>query len=54
MPLKDAIDYSEFLVELVIKYQRFEDRVATCGGSIDSLVITKDYARVVKHKIFNP
>jgi hypothetical protein len=54
MPLRDAIDFSEFLVELVIKYQRFEDRVATCGGAIDILVITKDYAKFVKHKILNP
>ncbi|PKM77102.1 MAG: hypothetical protein CVU90_08860 [Firmicutes bacterium HGW-Firmicutes-15] len=53
MPLKDALDFSEFLVDVVIKYQRFEDRVATCGGPIDSLIITKDYARFVKHKIFN-
>lgn len=54
MPLRDAIDFSEFLVELVIKYQRFEDRVATCGGPIDLLVITKDYEKFIRHKILNP
>jgi hypothetical protein len=54
MPLKDAIDFSEFLVELVIKYQRFEAKVSTCGGSIDVLVVTKDYAKFIKHKILNP
>ena len=54
MPLKDAIDFAEFTIELVIKFQRFEDRVATCGGDIDILVITKDYARFVRHKILNP
>jgi hypothetical protein len=54
MPLKDAMDLAEFVVELTIKYQRFETRVATCGGPIDLLVITKDYAKFVKHKILNP
>lgn len=54
MPLKDAIDFSEFIVDVVIKYQRFEDRVATCGGPIDILVITKDYAKFIRHKILNP
>jgi len=54
MPLKDAIDYCEFIVELVIKYQRFEVKVATCGGPTDILVITKDYAKFFKHKILKP
>lgn len=54
MPLKDAADFSEFLAEVVIKYQRFEDRVATCGGPVDVLLITKDYTKFIKHKIFNP
>ena len=54
MPLKDGIDLAEFLVELTIKYQRFEDRIATCGGAIDVLVITKDNAQFIKHKTFNP
>jgi len=54
MPLKDGIDLAEFIIDLTIKYQRFEDRIATCGGDIDVLVITKDYARFIKHKILNP
>jgi hypothetical protein len=54
MPLKDAIDFAEFVVEVIIKYQRFEDRVATCGGPIDILVITKDRAQFVRHKIYKP
>lgn len=54
MPLKDAVDLAEFLVELTIKYQRFEDRVATCGGPIDILVINKDGASFVKHKLYKP
>jgi hypothetical protein len=53
-PLKDAMDLSEFIVEICVKYQRFEDRIATCGGPIDVLVITKDYAKFVKHKILQP
>lgn len=54
MPLKDAADLAEFLVELTIKYQRFEERVATCGGSIDVLIMTKDMSQFIKHKIYNP
>lgn len=54
MPLKDGIDLAEFIIELTIKYQRFEDRIATCGGDIDVLAITKDYAKFIKHKILKP
>jgi hypothetical protein len=36
------------------KYQRFRNGIATCGGPIDLLVITKDYTKFVKHKILNP
>ena len=55
MPLKDAIDYSKFLIETTIKYQRFNNtEVATCGGPIDTIVITKDGAAFIKHKIYNP
>ncbi|MBQ3552671.1 MAG: hypothetical protein IJA35_05950 [Clostridia bacterium] len=54
MPLKDAIDFSRFLVDTTIKYQRFEQRVATCGGDIDTLVLTKDDAFWNAHKIFKP
>lgn len=54
MPLKDAIDYAEFIVELNIKQQRFSDALSTCGGPIDLLVITKDYTKFLKHKILKP
>lgn len=54
MQLKDGIDLAEFLIDLTIKYQRFDMRLATCGGPIDILVITKDYAKFIKHKILNP
>lgn len=54
MQLKDGIDFAEFLIDVTIKYQRFDMRLATCGGSVDILVITKDYAKFIKHKILTP
>lgn len=54
MPLKDAIDFAEFLVDTTIKYERFSDNIQTCGGDIDILVITKDGAFWKQHKIYNP
>lgn len=54
MPLKDAVDFSHFLVDLTVKYERFKDSIATCGGPIDLLVITKDYTKFVRHKMLNP
>ena len=35
MPLKDAVDFADFLIETTIKYQRFEMKPKTCGGDID-------------------
>lgn len=52
MPLKDSIEFAEFLVDLTIKYERFSDDIQTCGGPIDVLVITKDEAYWVNHKIY--
>ena len=54
MPLKDAIDFAEFLIDVTIKLQRFEPKVKTCGGDIDILVLTKDSAFWKQHKIFKP
>ncbi len=54
MPLKDAIDFAEFLVDTTIKYERFCNDIQTCGGDIDILVITKDEAFWKQHKIYNP
>lgn len=51
MPLKDGVDFAEFLVDLTIKYERFQDRIQTCGGDIDVLVITKDEMFWHKHKL---
>ena len=52
MPLKDAIDFAEFLIDTTIKYERFCDDIQTCGGDIDILVITKDEAFGKQHKIY--
>ena len=54
MPLKDAIDFAEFLIDTTIKYERFCDDIQTCGGDIDILVITKDEAFWKQHKIYRP
>lgn len=54
MPLKEAIDFAEFLIDTTIKYEHFCDDIQTCGGDIDILVITKDEAFWKQHKIFNP
>lgn len=54
MPLKDAIDLAEYLVDTTIKYERFSDEIQTCGGDIDILVITKDEAFWHQHKIYKP
>jgi Proteasome subunit len=51
MPLKDAIVFTEFIIQTAINYQNFEDKLASCGGPVDILVITKDYAKFYKHKI---
>ena len=54
MPLRDGIDFAEFLVDLTIKYERFRNDLQTCGGPIDILVLTKDSALWYKHKVFEP
>lgn len=52
--LKDGIDLVEFLVDVTCKMQRFTSGLATCGGAIDILLITKDYSKWIKHKVLNP
>lgn len=52
IPLKDGIDFAEFMVDATIKYQRFSDVIKTCGGPIDVLVMTKDTAFWHKHKLY--
>ena len=53
MYLKDGIEFAEFMVDVNCKAQRFSVGVATCGGPIDILLITKDETRWIKHKILN-
>ena len=54
MPLKDAIDLSNFLIDTTIQYQRFEQKARSCGGDIDILVLTKDDAFWYRHKLYEP
>lgn len=54
MPLKDAIDLVEFLVEIVIKTERFQSKLSTCGGPVDILVLKPEEQYFYKHKILNP
>lgn len=51
MSLRDACDLSEYFVDVTIKYQKFNLGQATCGGPIDTLIITKDYSKFIKHKL---
>jgi hypothetical protein len=41
MPLRDAIDLAEFLVDLTIKFSRFMPGAPTVGGPIDVAAISK-------------
>jgi hypothetical protein len=41
MPIQDAIDLAEFLVELTKKFIRFHPGAPTVGGPIDIAAITK-------------
>lgn len=54
MYLKDGIELAEFMVDVNCKAQRFTSSIATCGGPIDILLITKNEARWIKHKILRP
>ncbi len=52
MPLKDGIDFCEFLVDLTVKYDRFIGDVPICGGGTDTLVLTAEGAYWYRHKIY--
>ena len=41
MPVRDAIDLAEFLVDLTIKFRRFTPGAPTVGGPIEVAAITK-------------
>jgi len=50
MNLQDAVDYSRHLIRLTIDQMRFESRVATIGGDIDTLLVTTDGAKFLLKK----
>ncbi len=52
MPLKDGIDFCEFLVDLAGKYDRFMGDVPMCGGDTDTLVLAPEGASWYRHKIY--
>ena len=41
MPIQDAIDLAEFLVDLTTRYVRFKPGLPTVGGPIEIAAITK-------------
>jgi hypothetical protein len=53
MPIQDAIDLAEFLVDLTAKYIRFNEGAQTVGGPIEIATITKhEDFKWVKRKHF--
>jgi hypothetical protein len=41
MPFQDAIDLAEFMVDLTIRYSRFDTGAPTVGGPIEIAAISK-------------
>ncbi|MEJ9165103.1 hypothetical protein, partial [Paenibacillus graminis] len=54
MPIRDAVDFTEFLIDLVIKRDRFNEGLSTCGGPIDILVLTPEEQFFYRHKLLKP
>ncbi|MFE4522577.1 hypothetical protein ACOSZF_23380 [Cytobacillus firmus] len=54
MPLKDAIELVEFMVNVVIKVEKFQSKLSTCGGDVDILVLTPETQHFHRHKVLNP
>lgn len=53
MPLQDAIDLAEFLVDLTIKYSRFGPGAPTVGGPIEIAAISKhEHFRWIQRKYY--
>lgn len=53
MPLQDAIDLAEFLVDLTIKFSRFRPGAPTVGGPIEIAAISKHEGfRWIKRKYY--
>ena len=53
MHLKDCIEFIEYLMDLTIKYYKFEEGVSSCGGNIDILFIDKKGGKFIKHKLYD-
>jgi len=53
MPLQDAIDLAEFMVDLTIKFSRFKPGAPTVGGPIEIAAISKHEGfRWIKRKYY--
>jgi hypothetical protein len=53
MPIQDAIDVAEFLVDSTIKFSRFTPGAATVGGPIEIAALTKHEGyRGIKRKYY--
>jgi hypothetical protein len=53
LPIKDAIDLAEFLVDTTIKFSKFSPGAPTVGGPIDIAAITKhEHFKWVKRKYY--
>lgn len=50
---KDAIEFTEFLIETAIKMQRFDMKPKPCGGPIDILILKPEGAMWYKHKLYD-
>ena len=51
MPIQDAIDLGEFLVDTAIRFSRFRSGSPTVGGPIEMAAITKyDGFKWIRHK----
>jgi hypothetical protein len=53
MPLKDAIDLAEFMVDLTVKFSRFKPGAPTVGGPIELAAISKHEGfRWIQRKLY--
>ncbi len=54
MNLQDAVDFSRHLIRTTVDQMRFEARVATVGGAIDTVTATSSRIRFVVRKELHP
>ena len=52
LSVADTVEFTEFLMDTVIKLQKFEMKPKVCGGPVDVLLLTRDGAMWCKHKLF--